>query len=81
MAERTIKITVEQGRTGTWSLTATISLPHKGKTGIRQVPVKTITRTLNHPHADLLTPALLTEWVTALTLVAAGWYEQESLPF
>lgn len=79
MPHQDIVIRVQQNASGSWSLTATLSRPHRGGRGIRWVPMRTVTRTLKHPYASELTEGILTEWVTAMTLVAAGFYEDVPL--
>lgn len=64
-----------------WSLTATVSNPHRGARGLKMVPVKTITRSLHNRYASALTPKLLAALVQAVELVAAGYYEDVELPF
>lgn len=81
MRERRITIVIDETREGKWNLTATLSQPFLRGKAIRWVPERTLTRTMTHPYADVLTKELLTEWVTALMLVAAGWYENQPLPF
>jgi hypothetical protein len=81
MNGREITIRIRETASHSWQLTANVSDPHRGSRGMRMVPMRTVTRTLSHPYASELTPELLTEWLTALTLVAAGWYEQPGLPF
>jgi hypothetical protein len=81
MRAREISIRITETATQSWRLTASMSDPHRGSRGVRMVPMRTVTRTLSHPYASELSPDLLTELVTALTLVAAGWYEQPGLPF
>lgn len=79
--ERQITIHIDENRAGTWRITASLSRPFlRGQKTVWRAD-KTQTAVLRHPYAPILTEALLTEWVTALTLVAAGFYEQPELEF
>jgi hypothetical protein len=81
MERNEITIRVSQSTTGSWSLTASLSAPHRGGRGIRMIPMRSVTRSLRHPYVEGLTEGLLMEWINALTLVAAGFYETPALPF
>lgn len=81
MADQEIVIRVTRTGAMKWQLTASLCMPHGSARGRKMVPLKTMTRTLPNRYASELTEALLTEWVTALSLVAAGWYETPPLPF
>lgn len=81
MIERRVTIHVDEDRTGAWRLTATISQPFLRGKSINWRPMRTITKTLQHPYAGVLTPKLLTEWINAINLVSAGYYEDIELPF
>lgn len=55
--------------------------PHKTARGRRMVALWSMTRRTTAPYASELTPAFAAELMTALQLVAAGWYETPQLPF
>lgn len=79
---RTMSIAITPSRIGqSMRLTATITEPHRGTRGVRQVPYRTITRTLAAPYVDEPTPKMLAALVEAVTLVVAGYYEDVELPF
>jgi hypothetical protein len=83
MTKRSILIRLAETHNSGSSLHLSASLvePHKGPRGIREIPLSTLTRTLNREFADSLTPALMKELADALALVAKNWYETQELPF
>lgn len=81
MERAEVVIRVTQGVTGSWSLSASLSRPHHGSRGLKWVPMRTVTRSVKHPYIERLSEGIVTEWVTALMLVAAGYYETPALPF
>lgn len=81
MIKRRVTITIDQTQEDRWRLTGSIAEPYLRGRLVRWMPARTWTRTLSHRYADDLSPKLLTAWIDALTLVAAGYYEDVELPF
>lgn len=76
-----IRITRSNGSSGRLSVTATISKPHRSARGVKMVPLKTITARMPSPYVSELTPGLLAAMWDAIRAVAAGFYDNEELPF
>lgn len=68
--------TLQHGRV---SIECHLMAPHKGGRGRRMMPLMSWTRRTMCPYATELTEAFAAELLTALQLVAAGWYESEQL--
>ena len=81
MIKRRVSITVDETDHGSWRLTATLSQPFLRGKRVSWLASLTKTRTLTHPYAEHMTPGLLIEWVDAIGLVSAGYYEDVELPF
>lgn len=60
---------------------ASVGAFHRAKTGLRMVPLKTVTATWGREFCDQMTPGLLRELVTACELVVKNYYEVDQLPF
>lgn len=76
-----IRITPVRSSGGDLNLTATLSRAHRGTRGLKMVPLQTRTKRIKSPYVTALTPGLLAAMADALQAVAAGFYEDEYLPF
>lgn len=76
-----IRITKVSGRSGRLSVTATLSAPHASRRGMKMVPLQTKQATMASPYVTGLTPGLVAAMWDAIRAVAAGFYDNEPLPW
>lgn len=78
---RTIDMRITLRNQGKLSMVIDLGAEHRERGRFRRVGLRTITRQINSPYVSGLTPGLLAAIAEAVTAVAAGFYENEELPF
>lgn len=76
-----IRITRVSGGSGRLAVTASLSKPHASRRGIKMVPLTTRTARMASPYVTELTPGLLAAMWDAIRAVAAGYYDNQELPW
>lgn len=79
---REIRIHVtHSGGSNPLQLSVSLGANHHTRQGLKWVALKTWTRSAKAPYVSELSPAFAAELIRMVTLVAAGFYETEPLPF